>query len=432
MMPLESIQNTLGAFLVFMTSVALAGCQMGELIETIRLKLSRRAVCLTGAHFLGGFALMFLLLQALRVLDQDRAGLAAGFYPMESAVLGMPWAVFAGAEILSILLLSACFRRIQRHRQTRLSPDSVREAVEKLPAGICVSDEDGVILLSNPRMHALCRSLTGRALTNGRTFQERIGQMGTDQGGKRLVLAPDGAAWMFERTELTLDGQAVDQLIATEMTERYRVTELLRGRNQALREVHYRMKAVAARETALVADRENMQARITVHNQMGNVLLTGRYYLEHPENMDEREMKSLLEFSSRFLMREAEEPPAEEQPVEEAIRMARRIGVATEMTGGMPAGETARRLLGEAIEQCAANTARHAGGDRIFVSLSADSQAARMEITNNGEAPKGPIAETGGLASLRRMTETAGGTMRVESEPAFRLILTVTEKTSAG
>ena len=60
MMPLESIQNTLGAFLVFMTSVALAGGQMGELIETIRLKMSRKAVCLTGAHFLGGFALMFL------------------------------------------------------------------------------------------------------------------------------------------------------------------------------------------------------------------------------------------------------------------------------------------------------------------------------------------------------------------------------------
>ena len=84
MMPLESMQNTIGAFLVFMTSVALAGCQMGELIETIRLKLSRRAVCLTGAHFLGGFVVMFLLLQVLRVLDQDPAGLAEGLYPMFS------------------------------------------------------------------------------------------------------------------------------------------------------------------------------------------------------------------------------------------------------------------------------------------------------------------------------------------------------------
>ena len=42
-------------------------------------------------------------------------------------------------------------------------------------------------------------------------------------------------------------------------------------------------------------------------------------------------------------------------------------------------------------------------------------------ITNNGRPPKGTIAESGGLLSLRRKIEAMGGTMLIESDPAFAL-----------
>ena len=46
-----------------------------------------------------------------------------------------------------------------------------------------------------------------------------------------------------------------------------------------------------------------------------------------------------------------------------------------------------------------------------------------MTITNNGAPPNGPIAESGGLLSLRRSVEEAGGTMTVQSVPAFSLTI---------
>ena len=50
-----------------------------------------------------------------------------------------------------------------------------------------------------------------------------------------------------------------------------------------------------------------------------------------------------------------------------------------------------------------------------------------MTVTNNGRPPKGPVAESGGLLSLRRSAEAAGGQMRIQSLPAFSLTLTFPE-----
>ena len=44
-----------------------------------------------------------------------------------------------------------------------------------------------------------------------------------------------------------------------------------------------------------------------------------------------------------------------------------------------------------------------------------------ITVRNNGKPPKGPILESGGLLSLRRIVEEAGGEMTVTSEPEFLL-----------
>lgn len=91
--------------------------------------------------------------------------------------------------------------------------------------------------------------------------------------------------------------------------------------------------------------------------------------------------------------------------------------------------ETGRRsakgiaLLAQVIQECAANTVKHAEGDRIDLLPEEKDGSWIVRITNNGRPPKGPVAESGGLLSLRRHMEEAGGTMSVESTPAFALTL---------
>jgi Lhr-like helicase len=53
-----------------------------------------------------------------------------------------------------------------------------------------------------------------------------------------------------------------------------------------------------------------------------------------------------------------------------------------------------------------------------------------VAITNNGAPPKAKIKEGGGLSSLRRRIEKAGGTVTVHSLPVFVLEVTLPDKGS--
>ena len=46
-----------------------------------------------------------------------------------------------------------------------------------------------------------------------------------------------------------------------------------------------------------------------------------------------------------------------------------------------------------------------------------------IEIENDGESPKKPIIEGGGLGNLHRMVQGAGGIMDIQSQPVFKIKL---------
>ena len=91
-----------------------------------------------------------------------------------------------------------------------------------------------------------------------------------------------------------------------------------------------------------------------------------------------------------------------------------------------PAGT--RALAAKILEECAANAYKHAGADRIEMTFRHEGGEWTISVTNGGTPPEGPVRETGGLATLRRMAGEAGGSMAVETEPVFRLTVTVPDE----
>jgi hypothetical protein len=166
------------------------------------------------------------------------------------------------------------------------------------------------------------------------------------------------------------------------------------------------MKAVAAYEKSLISAREVIKARTAVHNQMGSVLLSGKYYLDHPNGMNEAELIRLLEYNNFFLLREAENQEKEADALDKALKTAQRIRVTVEIEGKLPEQESARDILAQAVEQCAANTVRHAEGDRVTVTLMETDTQFTAVFQNNGKAPEQPVTETGGLLYLRQQLQS--------------------------
>ena len=419
---MNSLQSTVGmplGYVLYFAALLLTAAQLAILLQLIQKKLGMARILAALLHFL----LCFFLLAFL--LDYSYNALVFAMpevlYAFELRLLALPWLLYAGLEMASTGIVFLQVRVLRRYRETRLTPDAIRQTVDLLPTGLMVSEPDGTVLLANLSMTELCRKLTGELLSDAGRFWQYI-ESQTEDG---LIRTADGETWQFQKSVLTLDGKDYDQITAADMTEQYRVTQELSKKNLHLKEVQERMKAVAAKERSLVADREIMQARMTVHDRMGAVLLSGKYYLDHPENVKEDELLRLLEFSNYFLLGEVEQPENKSDPMQEAILTAKRIGVAVEIFGELPKGETAKRILAQAVDQCAANTARHAGGDLLSVAITESGEQITASFANNGRAPEGPITETGGLAVLRKTVEAADGSMTVQNEPVFLLTITI-------
>ena len=421
----QSIVYTWGGDCIRALAMVLCVLQLRMAIVAIQQKRKAAYAALTAVHFLVGLALLYIL------LDGTYAANRLGYQtPLEAphpafvwAAYGLPWMVYAALEALSIILLILCRRSNIRYGRTHVSPDAVKETVDLLPVGVCFGTKDGLALLSNVQMERLSRLITGRHLTDVNRFWEEICRRGESHDGQRLCFCPDGRTMLFAQCPVEVQGETYRQITATDVTAAYRITEELRQKNDRLRDIQLRMKAYQAQASDVVILQETINARIAVHDELGTVLLTSRYFFDHPEAGDPEALYRMMQQANTYFLREAEEEATVQDALSEALKMARAIGVTVEMEGIVPGDVDARAILGQAIRECAANAVKHAEGDTLTLSITEAGQEMRCCFSNNGLPPKGPIQETGGLKSLRRMAEDAGGRMTVESDPAFRIML---------
>ena len=434
MSSLQNVIGTLPGYLIYFAAALLTAAQLAVLLRTIRETPRKARIIIALLHFLTGFFLLGVFLDySYNILLE---GISESVHPIEQALLDLPWLLYAALDLGSAAVILWYLKAFRKHRDTNLSTDSIRQTVDLLPTGILISEPDGTVRLANLCMAQLCRTLTGELLSDAKRFWQHIERTASDG---LLIHTPDGETWQFAKNTITLDGKDYDQITATDMTQQYRLTEELSDKNRQLHKVQDQMKAVAAKERSLAAAREVMNARMTVHDRMGAVLLSGKYYLDHPENVKEEELLHLLEFNNHFLLGEALEPenavhplsgeakqPGNEtDPLQKALETANRIGVTVKISGEFPKDKTIRNIFAQAVEQCAANTVRHAGGDLLNVVIEENETKVTASFSNNGLPPKAPVTETGGLAVLRKSVENAGGSMEIQSMPSFLLTISM-------
>lgn len=112
-------------------------------------------------------------------------------------------------------------------------------------------------------------------------------------------------------------------------------------------------------------------------------------------------------------------------PPEHMQKRAAALGVTVWLRGEYPTKRAARELYALILRECTSNCVRHAGASELY----ADSaRSGQLCIKNNGLPPTKTVRESGGLSSLRRRIEKAGGTMTVHSLPNFVLEITLPHK----
>lgn len=306
-------------------------------------------------------------------------------------------------------------------RKKYLHPGAVKESIDQLPTGLCFCGEDGSVLLANRKMEQLCRGATGEALLDGRAFWDAAGQ-------SEFLHRPDGGVWSMDRRILHTELGDVYQITATDVTRQHTLSQELEREQLHLRAINQRLRQYGETVAEVTREKELLAAKVRVHDELGQCLLAAKRCILTPVTREEK--AAVLELWRRNVTL-LQTPPKEETEADGLAGLldaAKAVGVSILFTGSFPpAGTTARALTEAAIHECLTNTVRHAKGSELYVKLSREGREWTICCTNNGAPPEGPVREGGGLSSLRRQVEQAGGTMRVEDDPRFMLILILEE-----
>lgn len=156
-----------------------------------RMRLCRTPACLPP---------MLLLLLAgldLMCLLESHHALHTGHFPTTAGhwAGSLPWALHALLLFVSGLYCAWGLLRERRAADREITPDSIREALDNLPSGICFSGINGIPLLTNRRMYDLAESLSGHRLRNVEELWRELSECGGRNG---IECVQSGASPAFQ------------------------------------------------------------------------------------------------------------------------------------------------------------------------------------------------------------------------------------------
>lgn len=310
---------------------------------------------------------------------------------------------------------------------------AIKEGIDHLPDGVAFARENGLLLLYNVQMDRVCRRLFGMPLQNASLFWERV-LLGSFPSGARLaelrkseVVVETGARhWHLRRTAVRYHGETVFQITAHDVTELWLLNAEIGSENDLLARQAEELRAYAHRARQLTADRELVARKEAVHDELGALLSRSHAALRSgdAELVGADGLWARWRLNAEVLLGGGRKERAADGSADllgQLCETASSVGVSLEVSGDLPRTGHASELLLAAGGESLANAMRHARAGTLSIRGTRLDHGWSCQITNDGSAPEGPIAEGGGLVALRAKVEDAGGSMLTEWWPAYRL-----------
>ncbi len=354
-------------------------------------------------------------------------------------------------SVLAVSVLTGIFQWSFLYKKSRdvITTRSIKESIDLLPDGVCFSTDRGMPILMNSRMRQLCTEFTGEGLMDTEKFWRDLRNGNVRKGIRPLkqreaaFIDTNGQVWDFRRSRLSYGGEKVTEISAVNITTQYHLHKELVERYERLNDVNSRLHHFSEEVEKVTREKEILAAKIKLHDEIGRSLLILRSYLtetpeksiqtETPEKSaqtEKRDRSRLLPLWQYIVTSMQEGTILKER--EDSLLLLKKeaadFNVDIFLEGLLPANPSVRNVIFAAVRECAGNTAKHARGDRLFITIHDTEENTEVFITNNGNAPGGSIHETGGLKNLRKMVEERGGSMQIKSIPVFVLHLCFPER----
>ena len=343
--------------------------------------------------------------------------------------LWLLWCIVASADFLLIWEIV----RLRRLKRQELSRDSVKQAMDLLPSGICYFTPSGSVKLCNMQMHILFRTLSQSDLQTLTELQDALAHCDAGSGVIRLsherqtYLFPDGKAWRYRQNVVTdEDGAVYTETIFSDMTELYHKKLELKEQIKQLNAISRELKLLSDNVLILTREKEVLSAKTKLHDYMGAGLIAMRQILRHNQTEEAANAIELLRQADSAIKNDNTYPQGRSE-LDGFMHDAEAIGIKVNLSGELPEQEELRCVMILAMRECLTNSVRHAGATALHVAVEKSGDSFSMKITNDGKAPETEVVPKGGLHNLYRHIADCGGTMEIQWKPVFVLTVVLPE-----
>ena len=333
------------------------------------------------------------------------------------------WCVTFAADLLLLWDMAG----LRRQGKQALSRDSIKQALDMLPSGICYFTPSGSVKLCNRQMDSLFRSISQCDLQTLAELRDALSGCDACSGVIRLsqemqtYLFPDGKAWSYRQTEVKAsDGVVYTEAIFSDVTDLYHKSLELKAQIKRLNAISRELKWLSDNALILTREKEVLSAKTKLHDDMGAGLIAIRHILNNSQTEEAANAMDLFRRAVSAIKYDNADPRGHSE-LDRFLQDAGAIGITVNLSGELPEQEELRRVMILAMRECLTNSVRHAGATTIQITVEQKGGSVSMQITNDGKPPETEVVPKGGLLNLYRHIMGCGGTMEIQSKPGFAL-----------
>lgn len=319
----------------------------------------------------------------------------------------------------------------ETNRRKTINRNSIKEAFDNLPTGVCFFNSEGLSVLCNIAMQRFSFSVCGRDVQFITDMEECFADdfvhlEGVKREGTTFIL-PSGKVWELRKRTFTHEnGNSYTQYTATDVTKLYKTRQELERENEQLRKVQRELQKLSANVVAVTREEEILNTKMRVHDEMGRCLLAMQRYLKEGEVASIPD--SIVDSWQRAVsMLKYNNDATDEDMMLQIRKTCQSVKLNFVQIGQLPKEEKTAYILICAVRECVTNAVRYAEATELYAEFSENETEASVTVTNNGIPPEGEIVEGGGLSSLRARVERAGGEMHIQAFPKFKLSVSVSK-----
>lgn len=363
---------------------------------------------------------------------QILAELGTGKIYLAKPLLQLPLYLFVFYDLLILIIEIIFSKKLIERSKTIIGNNSIKESMDNLPDGICFSKYDGTPLLVNRVMQDISYAVFGNMLANDLACAEDIRNNNIKKDAKilqrnPLIVETLGDIWQIK----IVDHEKIKETLAYKITLEWNLYQEIKAKNKEIEKINVSLKEYQKNVGEFTRQKEILQAKIKIHDKIGQCLIYFKRYLDMEEKTKEDRAKLINLWKESLLMFEVESDNINDDidssknlaKFDKLISTANDIGVLVDVNGKLPKDEGDLKILVETVHEALNNAIRHGQAKNIRIFLREDSVNINCKITNDGKFVNTPIIEKGGLKNIRQRIEACGGNMEVRFDSNITLIL---------